>query len=315
MVENRDDQIYASPLKQVEDFRFDETVTRVFPDMIERSIPGYAELIPLIGRLARCEAQPGTRLYDLGASLGAVTLAMRHQVQAEGVSIHAVDNSSAMVERLRQIVAEDNARIPVNIEAADIRDVTLNNASVVVLNFTLQFLPPEDRPGLLENVLEGLRPGGLLILSEKLDVSDSAQAHYLRRWHEDYKRFRGYSDLEIAQKRQALEKVMLTDSLEDHVQRLQAAGYDPVFPWFQALPFTSIAAFKPKRRMRDDSTGPVQRTRQHGVVTGATPAPVDDPAPRSPRRPSAETMAQGRRPMRVVISPKSCVPDMPAPSW
>ena len=52
-----------------------------------------------------------------------------------------------------------------------------------------------------------------------------------------------------------------------------------------------IAAFKPKRRWRGDSTGPVQRTRQHGVVTDSTPAPAAESTPTRPRRPSAEQLA------------------------
>ena len=244
MTENSDDRIYARQLERVEDFRFDEAVTRVFPDMIDRSIPGYSALVPMIGRIARCEAQPGTRLYDLGASLGAVTLAMRHQVQAASVSIHAVDNSAAMVRRLRDIVAEDNASIPVTVEAEDVREVVIEKASVVVLNFTLQFLPPEDRADLLRAIHQGMVPGGVLVLSEKVDSDDSVRADALRRWHESYKRMRGYSDLEIAQKRQALEKVMRIDTEADHVQRLQDAGFTNVFSWFRAMPFVSLVGFR-----------------------------------------------------------------------
>lgn len=238
------DQIYARRQAAVADFRFDEQVARVFPDMIGRSVPGYRQLLPMIALKARRYAQPGSRLYDLGCSLGGVALAMRRAVQAEAVEIIAVDTSEAMVARCRQAVAEDNSRVPVQVIKADIREQPVSDASVIVLNFTLQFLPPGDRGPLLRRLYEGLRPGGVLILAEKLRFDDPAEAELLQAWHEDYKRAQGYSDLEIAQKRQALEKVMLTDSREIHLQRVAEAGFGRCVQWFQNYQFCAFLAVK-----------------------------------------------------------------------
>jgi tRNA (cmo5U34)-methyltransferase len=237
-----DDRIYSRPVKKVADFVFDEAVARVFPDMIERSVPGYAALIPLIGMLAERHMQPGARCYDLGCSLGAVSLAVARFLKSsernlQDCRIIAVDNSAAMVERCRQNLAA--AAGSVDVICADIQDVAIDDAAVVVLNFTLQFIEPAKRSGMLGKIYSGLRPGGVLVLSEKINAGP-----LLDELHHAFKRSNGYSELEIAQKRAALEKVLVAESPDAHVQRLHKAGFGRVQPWFQCLNFVSLLAVK-----------------------------------------------------------------------
>ncbi len=240
------DRIYATPQEQVADFAFNEAVVRVFPDMIKRSVPGYPTIVENIGVIAAHFAQPHSRLYDLGCSLGAVTQAMRHHVRVDGCRVIAVDNSAAMIERCNEYLhAQDSMfqeLLPVELIEADICQLPLTDASVVALNFTLQFIPREQRLTLLQNIRRSLRPGGALILSEKLRFADAAEQELLTELHLDFKRANGYSELEIAQKRSALENVMLPDSLEEHRQRLLDAGFSRVTPWFQCLNFASLLA-------------------------------------------------------------------------
>ncbi len=238
------DRIYAEPRAMLVDFAFDESVASVFPDMIRRSVPGYAEVIALLGLFAERYAQPDSTLYDLGCSLGAATLSLRRRIQAPGCRIIAVDNSAAMVARCRENIAHDLASTPVEVQEADIRDVPISNASVVVLNFTLQFLPPEERLALLERIHAGLRPGGVLVLAEKLHFADDEKQQFEEAMHLAFKRANGYSELEISQKRQALEAVLIPDTLEQHTTRLQQAGFERVWPWFQAFNFAALAAVK-----------------------------------------------------------------------
>lgn len=238
------DTMYSEALDGTTEFRFDERVVRVFPDMIQRSVPGYALTVPLVGMLARRHAQGASTLYDLGCSLGAVTLAMRRAVQADGVRIVAVDNAPAMVERCRALVAEDNSVIPVEVLEADVRDVPVENASVVAMHYTLQFVPPGDRLELLRRVHAGLREGGVLLLAEKISFDDAGRAQRQSDWHHDFKRAQGYSDLEIAQKRAALERVLQPDSEATHRERLAAAGFERVDRWFQCFNFAAWIAFR-----------------------------------------------------------------------
>jgi tRNA (cmo5U34)-methyltransferase len=235
------DTLYASPLGEIAGFAFDNRVAGVFDDMIRRSVPGYAVILSAIGLLAERFAQPDSVLYDLGCSLGAATLAMRAKVQAAGARIVAVDNSAPMLERCRTAV-ENAQGIPVEMVRADIRDVAIERASVVVLNFTLQFLPPEDRLPLLARIHRGLLPGGVLILSEKLAFTDPRQQALHMEMHHAFKQAQGYSALEISQKRTALEKVLIPETLEQHRERLHQAGFASSEVWFQYFNFASLIA-------------------------------------------------------------------------
>ena len=240
------DRLYATPQEQVADFVFNEAVVRVFPDMIKRSVPGYPTIVENIGVIASRFAQPRTALYDLGCSLGAVSQALRRHVQAESCRVIAVDNSRAMVERCGEYLhAQDSMfqeLLPVEVLEADICQLEFQPASVVALNFTLQFIPREQRLDLLARIHQALLPGGALILSEKLRFADEEEHALLGELHIAFKRANGYSELEIAQKRSAIENVMTPDSLEEHRARLAAAGFSKVIPWFQCLNFASLIA-------------------------------------------------------------------------
>ena len=240
------DRLFAQPLADVPDFVFNEDVVRVFPDMIKRSVPGYPTIVENIGVLAGQFAQAHTTLYDLGASLGAVTQALRRHVRSDGCRVIAVDNSPAMVSRCSEYLHAQDAMfqelLPVAVIEADILALPLQPTSLVTLNFTLQFIPPERRLELLTRIRQALLPGGALILSEKLRFEDEAQHELLTELHVAFKRANGYSELEIAQKRSAVENVMKPDSLEQHRERLLAAGFSKVVPWFQCLNFASLVA-------------------------------------------------------------------------
>lgn len=241
----KQDQIYASPLDELIDFRFDERVVDVFPDMIQRSVPGYGTLISLTGILASRYAQANSHCYDLGCSLGAVTLSMRQRMADKNCDIIAIDNSEAMIEKARKIIdADTNDHVAVQLICADIADVVIENASVVVMNFTLQFIPVAEREALMQRIYQGLRPGGVLILSEKLAFEDKTRQQFHIEAHHDFKRANGYSDLEISQKRTALENVLIPETLTDHQQRLENAGFGFVEKWFQCFNFASLIAIK-----------------------------------------------------------------------
>lgn len=240
------DRLFAQPLDQVPDFVFNEDVAKVFPDMIKRSVPGYPTIVENLGVLAAQFAQPHSALYDLGCSLGAVTQALRRHVRSDDCRVIAVDNSPAMVERCAEYLHAQDAMfqelLPVEVIEADILALEFQPASLVALNFTLQFIAPEQRLELLTRIRQALLPGGALILSEKLRFTDEAEHELLGELHLAFKRANGYSELEIAQKRSAIENVMKPDSLEQHRERLLAAGFSKVVPWFQCLNFASLIA-------------------------------------------------------------------------
>ena len=240
------DTLFQCEMSDPGDFVFDDRVVSVFPDMINRSVPGYGLIVPMTGMLARRYAQENTVLYDLGCSLGAVSIAMRAAVRRPGIKIVAVDSSADMIRRLKELLEDDAALKTPEIRAVqqDITQTSIENASVVVLNFTLQFLQPDQRNALLSRIASGLVPGGILILSEKVRFQDEVEQALQTTWHHDFKKTQGYSELEIAQKRDALENVMKPDSMEQHRDRLKSVGFERVSPWFQGFNFVSMVAFR-----------------------------------------------------------------------
>jgi tRNA (cmo5U34)-methyltransferase len=238
------DKVYADKRAHVVDFVFDDRVATVFPDMIRRSVPGYETIISLLGVIAERTVQADSIVYDLGCSLGASMLSIQSRIRDKSVRYVGVDNSAAMLEKCRQ-----NLRAAMSIEQfsllhCDIRDVEIKNASLVILNFTLQFLQQADRLSLLGRIYAGLNPGGALVLSEKVRFEDPGTAILQRSMHDQFKSANGYSELEISQKRTALENVMVLDDTATHLERLRKAGFPQVSQWFQAFSFCSFIAFK-----------------------------------------------------------------------
>lgn len=240
------DTLFSEPQIDIAGFRFDTDVASVFPDMIQRSVPGYSSVVAMSGFLARRYAQPGTRLYDLGCSLGATSFAMAQALgeQASHVAIEAVDNSPAMLEQAQAALQALDLPVQPEFHCADIRRHKIHNASLVALNYTLQFIPPMERSNLLHSIARGMRSNGVLILSEKIAFEDSKVNDLYFDLHHDFKRSHGYSDLEISQKRSALEDVLIPETLAVHRERLLDAGFSRVELWFQCLNFASMLAFK-----------------------------------------------------------------------
>lgn len=238
------DSLYAQPLGEIAAFQFDQAVVNVFQDMIQRSVPGYSTIISAISLLAQRFAQADSNCYDLGCSLGAAALAMRSQIQAPNCRVIAVDNSEAMTQRLRDTIQKHPDIANIDVVCGDIRDLEIVNASVVVLNFTLQFVPLADRHAFLSKIHRGLKPGGILILSEKLCFEDERQQVLQTEMHHLFKKAQGYSDLEISQKRSALDNVLIPETWALHQQRLRQVGFDNVEVWFQYFNFASMIALK-----------------------------------------------------------------------
>lgn len=236
------DSLYSQPIEQISSFMFDDHVANVFPDMISRSVPGYQTMITAIGLLAGRFATPNSVCYDLGCSLGAASFSMRQNIAVENCKIIAVDNSPAMLSRFESVLTQ--TQTPIELQCADIREVKIENASMVVLNFTLQFLPVADREKLLANIYDGLLPNGALIISEKLAFDDVRQHELQIDLHHEFKKAQGYSQLEISQKRTALENVLIPETFVTHQNRLKSVGFASAELWFQYFNFASFIALK-----------------------------------------------------------------------
>ncbi len=238
------DTIYASAMSKVEDFSFDRNVADVFDDMLHRSIPGYGAIIHQLGSFAVRYVVPETNIYDLGCSLGAATFAVRSSVNLPGCQIHAVDLSTDMIARFEQRLSRHVGVIPVTAHCMDVADLNIENASLVIMNFTLQFIDFQKKERILQHIYDGMTSGGALVLSEKVVSDDSVEQQFIESTYFDLKRFNGYNDLEISQKRNALENVLKLDTPVRHISRLRAVGFSRVSQWYRNLNFASFVAEK-----------------------------------------------------------------------
>jgi len=233
------DAIYTTDIHH-NGFIFDDKVASVFADMIQRSVPGYAQTLQMVELLAHQYGQDHSNVYDLGCSLGAATMALSRGCAGKHCTIIGVDNSPAMVERCKSMLNDAT----IHIHCQDILGTRIENASVVVLNFVLQFIEQDQRLQLLSTIQRGLKPGGVLILSEKIAFPDVAEQQRQIELHEAFKRAQGYSELEISRKRSALEHVLIPETQAAHHQRLQQAGFSASHTWFQCFNFASMIAIK-----------------------------------------------------------------------
>lgn len=238
------DEVFSRSLENIPEFQFDEKVTKVFEDMIQRSVPGYDLLIYMIGLYAQVFTKNNTNIYDLGCSTGVATCMMANVTKDLDVKIIAIDNSAAMIKQCKQNLKAVNALDQVNCVCSDINDVAINQASMVVLNLTLQFIDPSKRASILKTIYQGMNQGGVLVLSEKVVFEHAALNKSMIELHQAFKKTQGYSELEISQKRASLENFLIPDTIEQHVERLKSVGFSQVILCFQCLNFVSFLAIK-----------------------------------------------------------------------
>ncbi len=239
------DRIYSNPLGGVQPFAFNEQVAQVFDDMLERSVPLYREGLRRQAQLARRYYHKGTSVYDLGCSHGNLGMAILDQLGGDLQELVGVDTSGPMLDRYRLRLQGHPWGERVALRQEDIRATPLKGASVVVINLTLQFLPLEDRHALLARVYQALVPGGILLLTEKTCHETPALASLEQERYYNFKAENGYSDLEISQKRDALETVLLPESLDAHLQRLETIGFEDRLVWLKWFNFASLFCRKP----------------------------------------------------------------------
>jgi len=237
------DTLFRTRRTVVTPFAFDAAVASVFDDMIRRSVPGYGEVIRREAQLAAAYYIPGTRIYDLGCSNGNLEKVLAREPSLESAVVIAVDSAPAMLQAFaRREGSGAGPRIcPL---CMDIGHTRVRKASVVVINYTLQFIAPAARQDLLEAVFDGLVAGGILLLAEKITHPHAGLSALQQRFHHRFKGENGYSQLEISQKRDALENVLIPDTLETHVARLHRVGFDGVDVWHKWFNFAAIIAVK-----------------------------------------------------------------------
>jgi tRNA (cmo5U34)-methyltransferase len=226
------------------DFKFSSKVAGVFDDMVNRSVPYYEEMQRMVGELAADHAKENTKIYDLGCSTG-TTLIHMDQTVGDNVQFVGVDDSKDMLEKCRAKLTQMEFRHPYELMVADLnQDVKIENASVVVLVLTLQFVRPINRERLVKQIFNGLQSDGSLILIEKILAEDSRFNRDFIKYYYDMKRRHHYSEMEISQKREALENVLIPYKLSENIALLRDVGFEHCETFFKWYNFTGIIAKK-----------------------------------------------------------------------
>ena len=242
--ETQSDRIFADTNTEITDFTFDKKTADVFDDMVDRSVPFYNEIQRMISEMAADFAEPGTTLYDLGCST-ATTLLELDQVVDPTVRFIGVDNSAEMLTKADAKLKARNVKRPYELIEADLHGFAgMEEASVVTMVLTLMFIRPLQRQHFMERLYRGLRPGGCLLLVEKLTVADSTLNRLFINHYYALKRRNDYSEIEISRKREALENVLIPYRFEENVELLRASGFQAVEEIFRWYNFSAIVAVK-----------------------------------------------------------------------
>lgn len=230
------DQFFRQPFSEITSFEFNQEVADVFDDMVSRSVPFYHEIHRiLLDLLDRTYLGTGD-IYDLGCSTGTSIKLMAEHLKKSGISPQfvGVDNSAPMLEKAKEKL-NGLVEKQVILECEDLENINVKNAELVIMNYTLQFLPEDNRLDLIKKVHEGLNDKGLFLLTEKIDTPDEGIHSLLTDLYYDFKRRNGYSELEISQKREALENVLVPLTPEAQMNMLREAGFekvDMIFRWY-----------------------------------------------------------------------------------
>ena len=238
------DRLYAENRRLIEDFNFGERTAAVFDDMLQRSVPFYAEMQRMIGEIAADFTVEGTTLYDLGCSTATSLLALDPMVP-KGVRFVGVDSSQEMLQRGREKLVQSGTAMDYELVCADLnKGVPIANASMVIMNLTLQFIRPLYRETLLASIANGTNNNGCLVLIEKVLSKDSILNRFFIKYYYAFKERNGYSRNEISQKREALENVLIPYRLEENIELLLKSGFTQCEPFFKWYNFCGLIAVK-----------------------------------------------------------------------
>ncbi|CAM2065896.1 carboxy-S-adenosyl-L-methionine synthase CmoA [Sulfidibacter corallicola] len=237
------DELFKEPLSRATDFTFNRDVAAVFDDMVHRSIPFYGEVQNMIVDLVAHYYQDETLVYDLGCSTG-VLIAKLAAALPGLKGIVGLDNSEPMIEKTRERLAGLPSKVPIDLVCEDLRDFEPKRASAVIMNYTLQFVRPLYREHVMRHIFEGLVPGGILILSEKVLEDSTDISRLFVDMYYQFKRRQGYSDMEISQKREQLENVLVPYKVSEQRELLQRCGFREVEIFFKWNNFASFVAIR-----------------------------------------------------------------------
>ncbi len=244
MSEKKTDRLYRNPAPIYEDFNFNEQVAEVFDDMLARSVPCYSQVIGMTASLLSKFLVKGDSVFDMGCATGNTLLQLSRRLSDLELRFTGLDNSPAMIAKAQRKTEMFTGKQQLNFVEADIFNAGIHQGGAIILNYTLQFIRPMQRLDFLKRLYGCLRPGGILIISEKTVAADSLLNRAFIDFYLQFKKKQGYSELEIARKREALENVLIPFTIEENRKMVEQAGFSTIETFFQWFNFTSFVAVK-----------------------------------------------------------------------
>lgn len=233
------DEVFNDNL--VKQFEFDEKVVRVFDDMVTRSVPYYLQNQELIFSILSAILPKNAKVLDLGCSTANTLLALSKR---DDLELFGLDNSDEMLKRAK--IKADDLGVKINFYNQNIEDILSLNESfdAIICSYTLHFIRPLLRQELLNKIYKKLNKNGVFILCEKLLYDNKVLQKNIIDIYENYKENQGYSRYEIAQKRAALENVLIPFTYDENVNILKNANFKQIDCFFRWANFCSFIAFK-----------------------------------------------------------------------
>ena len=222
-------------------FEFDEAVASVFDDMLSRSVPFYNEVGKLVISLILADQKENMKVLDLGSSTAKFLLDL-YAKKTVSMKLKGLDNSQAMLDRAEQKCQAFGADI--ELEFVDMLEYNYQDEDIIVANYTLQFIRPIQRLELVKKLYKGLNSNGIFIFSEKVVFDDKELDKQMIDTYYDYKKEQGYSEYEIAQKREALENVLIPFTIKENIQMCKDAGFTKIETIFQWANFVTFVVKK-----------------------------------------------------------------------
>lgn len=223
-------------------WEFDEEVTNVFDDMLERSIPDYSNMRNLVHKLTLKYAKKGTIIMDLGCSTGE---AIRKSVEKLKDNFFVgLEVSAPMRRKAQESFKKFNNVEIINQDLREGLPSYDKKISVILSVLTIQFTPIEYRLNIIKNIYQSLSKGGVFIFVEKVLGETAEIDNTFVELYYDLKGENGYTQEKIQKKRKSLEGVLVPVTSSWNIELLKKAGFEDIDCFWRDLNFAGYIAVK-----------------------------------------------------------------------
>lgn len=223
---------------------FNEGVTSVFDDMLERSIPSYArmrELVTYVGAdYVLSNGFEDLPVLDLGCSTGEQ---IDRFLSVLPNDIVGCDVSESMLQHSREKYQENEKVKILNVDISK-QPLPVKDCCLITSILTIQFTPIEYRQNIIRHIYENLTEHGIFIFVEKIIGENYDFTSTYEKLHHTHKEKNGYSLQEIRDKKLKLEGVLMPVTNTFNIELMKQAGFSKIDIFWKDLNFIGYVAVK-----------------------------------------------------------------------